>query len=294
MSCWRKNLRVVLVSSRNSLNIGAAARAMFNFGFSDLWCVRPYEPAFQAARSAAGATAVLEHATVTSDLAEAVRDIELVVGSSGLEARKQRHVRRELPSGAIPLRTHLATRKAALLFGSEKFGLSNEDLSYCDWVLSIPTSEDCPSMNLGQAVAVSCYEIGTKATPQPRLQTPAGVSAGVRERILGMLLPILEASGFLRDGGVGAQTRKLRRFVNRLRLAPEDARMMQAILRQVAWKLGQTERERDPGGSPGRAASQEVIGEWQGALAERRTGLGPTLDPGRASRARSGSGPRGE
>ncbi len=237
MHCWQHNLRIILVSPRNSLNIGAAARAMYNFGFSHLWCVRPYDAAFRVARSAAGAAKVLEHAMVTQDLAEAIGDAELVVGSSGLEARKQRHVRRELPSGAIPLRTHLETRKAALLFGSEKFGLSNEDLSFCDWILSIPTSEACPSMNLGQAVAVCCYEIASKATPQPHLQTPASVSVDVRERILDMLLPILQVSGFLQDNSVAGQTRKLRRFVSRLRLAPEDARMLQAILRQVEWRL---------------------------------------------------------
>ncbi len=234
---WQDNLRVVLVASRNSLNIGAAARAMYNFGFADLWCVRPYELAFRNARSAAGAAPVLQRAGVTRDLAEAVGDAELVVGSSDLEARKQRHVRRELPAAAASVRTHLETRRAALVFGSEKTGLSNADLSHCDWVLSIPTSAACPSMNLGQAVAVCCYEIARNAAPQAALQTPAGVSAGVRERILGALLPVLRASGFLREDGAEGQSRKLRRFVSRLRLAPEDARMLLAILRQIDWKL---------------------------------------------------------
>ena len=237
MSAWQDNLRIVLVSTRNSLNIGAAARAMYNFGFSDLRCVRPYERAFRAARSAAGASAVLERARVTETMAEALGEAELVVASSGLEARKQRHVLRILPSGADAIRTHLEARKAALVFGSEKFGLSNDDLSYCDWILSIPTSDDCPSMNLGQAVAVCCYEIARNAAPQAHLQTPAGVSANARERILRMLLPILRDSGFLHEDGVETQTRKLRRFISRLRLAPEDARMLQAILRQVDWKL---------------------------------------------------------
>lgn len=242
MNPWQDNLRVVLVSSRNSLNIGAAARAMFNFGFTDLWCVRPYAPAFRSARSAAGAASVLARARVAETLAEALAEAELVVASSGLEDRRQRHVQRVLPAGADAIRTHLETRRVALVFGSEKFGLSNADMSHCDWVLSIPTSEDCPSMNLGQAVAVCCYEIARNAVPRASLQTPAGVSAGVRERILGMLLPILRVSGFLHENGVETQTRKLRRFVNRLRLAPEDARMLQAILRQVDWKLRQPRR----------------------------------------------------
>ena len=235
---WRQNLRVVLVGARNSLNIGAAARAMLNFGFTDLRCVRPYELSFRSARSAAGAGSVLADAKVCADLSEALGEAELVVGCSGLEARKQRHVQRALPSAATALRTHLADRQAALVFGSEKSGLTNDDLSHCDWVLSIPTNSDCPSMNLGQAVAVCCYEISRRAGPSPSLKTPQGVASVTRERILQTLLGVLETSGFLQTGARPAKTRKLRRFVGRLRLAPEDARMLQAILRQVEWKLG--------------------------------------------------------
>ena len=237
MDAWKRNLRVVLVESRNSLNIGAAARAIYNFGFADLWCVRPYEPSFRTARSAAGAGEVLQQAHVTHDLAAAVSEAELVVACSSLDSRKQRHVQRQLPAGGNAIRTHIEDRKAALVFGSEKFGLSNDDLSHCDWVLSVPTDEACPSMNLGQAVAVCCYEIARNAVTQESLKTPASVTAGVRERILSLLLPILQVSGFLHDEGIEERTRKLRRFVSRLRLAPEDGRMLLAILRQIDWKL---------------------------------------------------------
>ncbi len=234
---WRDNLRIVLVSARNSLNMGAAARAMLNFGFSDLRLVRPYERSFGKARSAVGATEVLARAQVSEHLSEALGGAQLVVGCSGLEARKQRHVQRDLPTAAIAVRTHVQERKAALVFGSEKSGLTNNELSHCDWVLSIPTSPECPSMNLGQAVAVCCYEIARRAVPVPALKTPESVSADVRDRILQSLLGVLRTSGFLHSGSGPAKTRKLRRFVGRLRLAPEDARMLQAILRQVEWKL---------------------------------------------------------
>ena len=239
MAAWQDNLRVVLVAARNSLNIGAAARAMYNFGFRDLRLVRPYAEAFQNARSAAGAAEVLRQAQVTGDMAAALGGAELVVACSGLERRKQRHVQRQLPAGAAALRAHLAERKAALVFGSEKSGLTREDLTFCDWVTTIPTSAECPSMNLGQAVAVCCYEIAANARLVPQLKTPASVSAADRERILQMLLPVLAESGFLREDGVETQTMTLRRFVNRLRLAPEDARMLQGILRQLHWKLRQ-------------------------------------------------------
>ena len=237
MNDWQHNLSVVLVASRNALNIGAAARAMHNFGFTDLRCVRPYDAAFRSARSAVGAAPVLATAKVTAELAEAVSDAELVIGCSGLESRKQRHVQRSLPLAANALRTHLEDRKAALLFGSEKFGLSNEDLSHCDWVMTIPTDAGCPSMNLGQAVAVCCYEIARRAAPQASLQTPAGVGAGDRERILQLLLPVLRESGFIPPDEIPSRTRKLRRFVSRLRLAPEDASLLLGMLRQIDWRL---------------------------------------------------------
>lgn len=237
MNDWQHNLSVVLVASRNALNIGAAARAMHNFGFTDLRCVRPYDAAFRSARSAVGAAPVLATAKVTAELAEAVSDAELVIGCSGLESRKQRHVQRSLPLAANALRTHLEDRKAALLFGSEKFGLSNEDLSHCDWVMTIPTDAGCPSMNLGQAVAVCCYEIARRAAPQASLRTPAGVDAGDRERILQFLLPVLRESGFIPPDEIPSRTRKLRRFVSRLRLAPEDASLLLGMLRQIDWRL---------------------------------------------------------
>ena len=236
---WQDNLRVVLVRSRNSLNIGAAARAMFNFGFSKLWLVEPYELAFRKARSAAGAGEVIESARVVSGLEEALGEASLIVGVSGTKGRTQRHVRRKLPQGALAIRTHLARRPVALVFGSEKFGLGNEDLSYCDWVLTIPTNERCPSMNLGQAVAVCGYEIARRAMSIPSLKTPATVSAEQRDRISRRLTAVLETSGFIFPDSRQSQQVKIRRFVNRLRLAPEDGRMMQGMLRQIQWKLDQ-------------------------------------------------------
>lgn len=236
---WKDNLRVILVRSRNSLNIGAAARAMFNFGFSQLWLVDAYEQAFRKARSAVGASDVMESARVSSSLKEALGEASLVIGVSGTQGRIQRHVLRQLPEGALAIRTHLARRQAAVVFGSEKFGLHNEDLSYCDWILTIPTDERCPSMNLGQAVAVVSYEIARRAKPVSSLKKPAAVTAEQRDRISRQLTAVLETSGFVFPDSHRSQELKIRRFVNRLRLAPEDGRMLQGMLRQIEWKLNQ-------------------------------------------------------
>ncbi|MBI1356092.1 MAG: RNA methyltransferase [Acidobacteria bacterium] len=234
---WKQRLRIVLMRPRNALNIGAAARAMFNFGFDDLWLVDPYEPAFRRAKSAMGAARVLEQAHVTSDPAEALGEATLVVASSALQGRSTDIVQRELAPGGTVLRSHLEAGRAALLFGPEKTGLSREDLSFADWIVTIPTNPSCPSMNLGQAVAVCCYELAQQSRAVPELKTPATIPAEQRARILDVLLPILSDSGFLFDEGLEAQTQKLRRWVGRLRLAPRDGQLFLGILRQIRWRL---------------------------------------------------------
>lgn len=210
---------------------------MLNFGFGELWLVEPYDKAFRDARSAVGAAGVLEQARVTSDLVSALGDASLVVGTSVMRGRADGQVRRMLPEGAHPLRTHVDDRNAALVFGSEKFGLSKDDLSHCDWILTIPTEEGCPSMNLGQAVALCCYEMARHSKAVPSLKTPATVGAAERDRIVQMLVPMLEAGGFILSDNRDSQMRKLRRWVGRLRLAPKDARTFQGMLRQIQWKL---------------------------------------------------------
>src|SRR5271157_4132394 len=125
------NLCVVLVATRNPLNFGAAARAMSNFGFSHLRVVNPYEQAFREARSAVGAAALLASAQEYKSVADAVADCTLVVGTTAVRHRELQHPLRRLDSGARLIRKQLARRgggRVALLFGSEKVGLSNQDL----------------------------------------------------------------------------------------------------------------------------------------------------------------------
>src|SRR5438876_5473751 len=131
-------LRLILVAPRNPLNIGAAARAMSNFGFFHLRVVNPYELAFREARSAVGAAPLLTRAEEFKSLAEAVEDCTLVIGTTAVGQRQLQHPVRRLDQTSRALRKHLATGRVALLFGSEKRGLSNEDLSHCHWLLRIP------------------------------------------------------------------------------------------------------------------------------------------------------------
>ncbi len=235
---WKDNLTVVLVESRNPLNIGAAARAMLNFGFTRLALVSPYDLAYREARSAVRAAPVLEAARVFPSLDEALADATLVAGAASPEGRVFRQPRCRLAEAAERLRAHLEQEPAALLFGSEKFGLSNEHLSRCHWAVRIPTEPECPSMNLGQAVAVCCYELA-RAPHRPERKPPkARARADQLERLAERLGRILETSGYIQQKTRRSQQLKIRRLVGRLELSSEDAQVLEGMLRQVEWKLG--------------------------------------------------------
>jgi len=230
-------LRVVLVAARNPLNIGAAARAMSNFGFRHLRVVNPYQPAFREARSAVGASAVLKDAEQFKTVAEAVADCTLVVGTTAVRHRHLHHPLRRSEDGALLIRKRLRSGRVALLFGSEKFGLTNDDLSHCHWLVRIPTREENISMNLGQAVAVCLYELIRDSKAPRQSEKLALASAAEVERITTMLLEALHASGFLDMRRVADSEQRIRRLVRRLKLPARDAVIWLGMLRQIVWKL---------------------------------------------------------
>jgi TrmH family RNA methyltransferase len=231
------HLRVVLVDARNPLNIGAAARAMSNFGFHHLRVVNPYDVAFQGARSAVGAAEVLASAEKYETIAEAVADCTLVVGTTAVGPRDLQHSLQRLEAGAPLIRAHLASGNCALLFGSEKYGLSNKDMSHCHWLMRIPTREEHFSMNLGQAVAICLYELirDGAAMPEPEKGSPA--SSAEVERINETLLTALRASGYPKLNSSDSFEGAVRRFVRRLKLQTGDAEFMLGMLRQMIWKM---------------------------------------------------------
>lgn len=226
-----------MVAPRNPLNLGAAARAMSNFGFLHLRVVNPYHIAFREARSAVGASAVLTDAEEYGSVAEAVADCSLVVGTTAVRHRELQHPLLGLEQGAKRMRGQLKAGKVALLFGSEKFGLSNQDLSHCHWLLHIATREEHISMNLGQAVAVCLYELsrGARATGIPG-KTKAATSGQV-ERTTSLLFEALQLSGYVKPRAAVASEEKLRRLVRRMKLEPDDAELWQGMLRQIVWKI---------------------------------------------------------
>lgn len=234
--------RIVLVRPRNPLNIGAAARAMANFGFSDLVVVAPFDPVWREARSAVGAGHVLKSARMVDHLPEAIGDCNFVVGTTTGS-------RRNLDRDPVAL-TELTSEpskapsrgRAAVLFGSEKTGLLNDHLSYCHLLVRIPTTAGCPSMNLGQSVAVCCFELARAArfphaesTGRIHTSLPANIQS--LDHLLDRAARLLDHSGYFKPKGKPAQMLKLRRLLLDLELSNHDVRVLGGALAQLEWKM---------------------------------------------------------
>jgi tRNA/rRNA methyltransferase len=239
-------LHVVLVAPRNPLNIGAAARAMSNFGFQSLRLVNPFAPSFREARSAVGASDILANAKRYKSVADAVNDCTLVVGTTAVRTRDLQHSVRRPEYGARLIRQRMKAGNVALLFGSEKFGLSNDSLSHCHWLIRIPTCDQNISMNLGQAVAVCLYELIREAKQARAAAQLKLATAEELERITSLLLEALQTSGFLDRRRVSDSDERIRRLVRRLRLPERDAVIWLGMLRQMLWKMNQGQQKDSP------------------------------------------------
>lgn len=232
---------------------------MANFGLRDLVLVSPYAPVWEEVRSAVGAEEILKTAREVQSLSEAVGDATLVLGTT---SGSRRNLDQELiPIGNLPkwLGRHAPPRggaksprgkgrrpaeTAALLFGSEKTGLSNEHMSYCHGLVRIPTASACPSMNLGQAVAVCCYELAragivSKAEPPVRLHLSDPANLQSLEHIFARAERVLDEVGYLKPKSRDATLVKLRRLMMELRLTNHDAKILGGVLAQIEWKLKQ-------------------------------------------------------
>jgi len=217
---------------------------MSNFGFADLRLVNPWEPSFREARSAVGASGVLKSARVYESVAEAVEDCVFVVGTTSGARRGLDQSLEPLADVGKTIGKQLRSGRVAILFGSEKRGLSNHDLSHCHALLRIPTREEYGSMNLGQAVAVCLYELARSARPGKTFGKTASKTgkskptSGDLERITRLLAESLRLSGYADARREASVEEKIRRMVRRLDPSPGDVHLLLGMLRQIHWKLG--------------------------------------------------------
>jgi tRNA/rRNA methyltransferase len=272
----RARLTVVLVGARNPSNIGAAARAMQDFGFSDLRIVNdfaaPFEAAQLEAKSAVAAQHVMQNARRYDALAPAIADCSLVVATTAIGARQLKHpilplqqaaplILAALNTAGAPSVTASSSRvesqnpehptpepKVALLFGSEKTGLTNDQLSHATLLTTIPMyspeGERHLSMNLGQSVAVCLYEL-TRSGFESSVEIPplheAPSTADDRERLTQLLLDVLHATGYTRRFPANAAEPLIRQLVQQLTaphreaMTHRQAETLMGIFRQILW-----------------------------------------------------------
>jgi tRNA/rRNA methyltransferase len=200
-------MRIVLVRPRDPNNVGAAARAMANFGFSDLVVVAPHPPVWEEVRSAVGAGEVIARARVVGSLAEAVADRALVGGTTaGSRRRLARPVSPEVFFGGA--RGEGAWERTALVFGNEKHGLTNDDLALCGRIVRIETAAAQPSLNLAHAVAVCCYEAARTSGPVGGalpIRIPRGEPRATSEAIESLVAEVAVLAGSRRGAEAGGR-----------------------------------------------------------------------------------------
>ncbi len=226
---------------------------MANFGFARLTVVAPYEAHWREAKSAVGASDLLQNAKRAERLAEALAGCTLVVGTGSLEHRKPEQPVVPLPELGPRIQHEIARGgRVALVFGSEKRGLTQEDLAHCHILAVIPTDPQQPSMNLGQAVAVCLYEISLRIGEIPRneMHSPDANPAQVNEaaaqastRDLELLAGVIEetmlAANYSPPEMRKANRHDLNVLLRRLALTRRDAGRILGFLRRILWRLKQ-------------------------------------------------------
>ncbi len=231
-------IRVVLVEPLYSGNIGSVCRAMANSGLRHLVLVNP--PVLdmgEARQMACHALHVLEGRRECPTLAEAVADCVLTVGTSARDGLYRQHAR--TPREWAPVIMDAATQgPVALVFGREDKGLSNDELAICNRIIQIPTSADCPSLNLSQAVLICCYELFVLAGiyQPPEEKSPLATSE-LRERMFEIWRELLLDTGFMKEEKADHMMLGIRRLMGRGAQTEDDVRILMGIARQCAWAM---------------------------------------------------------
>jgi len=218
---------------------------MANFGFGHLTVVAPYEPHWQEAKSAVGASEILQHAKLASTLAEAVQDCTLVLGTGTSTHRKPEQPLVPLNEMGPLVTAQQNGGRIGLVFGPEKHGLTREDLSYCHLLIEIPTDPLQPSMNLGQAAAVCLYEFAARSEPIASRPSNATIqsaenpplASGQLDVLGGLIGEVMAAAGYSPKNMEDANRHDLRLMLRRLRLNAADYRRLLGLFRRILWRL---------------------------------------------------------
>jgi tRNA/rRNA methyltransferase len=233
-------VRIVLVEPQGPLNIGSIARVMKNFGFNHLVLVNPRCDPFceEAKQMAVHAQDILESATIAPTLAAALDGCKRAIATTARIRDNETFL--ENPRTALPWLIEEPTQAAALIFGREDRGLSNEELYYAQRFVCIPTNSSYLSLNLATAVGISCYELAqsidinlTDVADKENEQAPIDVVEGYYQQLESLLLKI----GYLYPHTAVSRMKKFRQIYNRAQLQTTEVAMLRGILRQIEWAI---------------------------------------------------------
>jgi TrmH family RNA methyltransferase len=235
-------IRIVLVEPSHPGNIGAVARAMKNMALSDLTLVRPKAfPHPEAAARASGATDLLDRARVVESVAEAVADVGFVAATTS-RPRDQNFRSLDLHDAAVRIHEMSERGPAAVLFGAERTGLTNEELALAHLLIRIPANPDYPSLNLAMAVQLTTYELfraaGSPASPRPLSELTVPLAPGAdMERFYVHLQQVMDEVDF-KDRTVGGNNlmTRIRRLFQRCEMDQNEVNILRGILTSVQQK----------------------------------------------------------
>lgn len=236
MKNWKDNIHFILVETKEAGNIGASARAMKNMGFKNLELVKPKNVFTDEARwMACNAVDILEKAVVYQNLEDAIKDKNIVIGTSG-RLGKKRGLILPLKEGVKQIIPAAKKNKIAILFGREDNGLLNNEIAACGLLITIPTSPSQPSLNLAQSVLLVAYELTQKLYKKT---LPAFATYEDLEALYKRIPSVLKLLEYIPKGDRNLEVkimRNLKHLIGRAGLTDWELRMLHGICSQVEKK----------------------------------------------------------
>ena len=232
-----EHISIILVRPQTPGNIGSVARAMRNMGLHHLALVQPARfPHPEARMMACNAETLLQQAQVYDSLSEAVATCHWLIGTS---ARRRRYRKPSLTPRALAdkLPDLCQQHRVGILFGPEDAGLTTAELNLCHELMVIPTVSEATSLNLAQAVMVTCYEILQAHERPPSRQMPILASVAETEAMYDHLRQAFTIRGFAEAHQIERVLDGLRRLFDRVELEQRDVRLVRGIARQLGWAL---------------------------------------------------------
>lgn len=246
MSDVLNNIRIVLVGTLYSGNVGSVCRAMANMGITDLVLAAPRicDNWDEAVRMAVHADNILSNHRKVDSLPEAVADCSWVIGTTARGGLYRQHVKtpRELAPELLKLAAH---GRVALVFGREDKGLNNEEIGICTHLIRVPVHPEYASLNLSQAVLLCCYELySALGTYEPPVEKSVPASAAQKLKLLEKWRAMLLTIGFMKEDKADHMMQGVQRIFSRGTFSEDDVAIMMGVARQADWAAQHGEEER--------------------------------------------------